>query len=348
MSVFSHKAYDGHEEVVFCHDEETNLKAIIAVHNTLAGPGMGGCRMWPYGSDEEALNDVLRLSRGMTYKSAIVEIPFGGGKSVIFGNPTTDKTVPLLNKMGEFVHSLGGKYIIAEDVGIAVEDMMHVRTKSPYVTGLPSDSGDPSPATAFGIYQGMKAAALVKFGKDNLKDIKVAVQGLGKVGYELCEYLYKDGAILFVTDMNKQACQKAQDELKAQIVPLDKIYDVEADIFAPCALGAVINEKTIPRLKVKVIAGSANNQLESDLDAERLDKKEILYTPDYVINAGGVINVAEGFRGQYNKEKSFKRVSTIYDRLLEIFKRAERDRITTYLAAERVGRDKLEKLKSRK
>ncbi|OYW90167.1 MAG: amino acid dehydrogenase, partial [Alishewanella sp. 32-51-5] len=270
MAVFNHPEFDQHEQVVFCSDQETGLKAIIAVHSTRLGPAVGGCRLWDYASDEDALVDVLRLSRGMTYKNAMAGLPLGGGKSVIIGNAKTIKSEALFKAFGRMVHRLGGSYYSAEDVNITTHDIMQVHQETPYVAGLEGKSGNPAPFTALGTYQGIKAAAKHQFGSADLAGKTVAVQGLGSVGFYLCEHLHKEGAKLIVTDINQDAVNRAVAQFGATAVGLNDIYGVAADIYAPCALGATINDDTIPQLKAKVVAGCANNQLKRPEHGQKL------------------------------------------------------------------------------
>ncbi len=324
MAFFNHPEFDHHEQVVYCSDKETGLKAIIAVHSTALGPACGGCRMWDYAADEDALVDVLRLSRGMTYKNAMAGLPLGGGKAVIIGDAKTIKSEALFRQFGRYVHSLSGRYISAEDVNITCHDISIVGQETPYVAGLEGKSGNPGPFTALGTYRGIKAAAKHKFGSDDLTGKVVAVQGLGSVGFYLCEHLHKDGAKLIVTDINQAAVQRAVEQFGATAVGLDDIYAVDADIYAPCALGATVNDQTIDQFKVKIIAGCANNQLKEARHGALLRDKGILYAPDYVINAGGIINVALEIRPEgYNKDESTQKVLAIYDTLIDLFARAD-------------------------
>lgn len=337
MAVFNHTAFDGHEEVVFCHDVETGLKAIIAIHNTNCGPAVGGCRMWNYASDDEALTDVLRLSRGMTYKNALAGLPFGGGKSVIIGDAKTMKSEALFRAFGRFLNSLGGRYVTAEDVGTSTKDIAHIQKETNFVAGIEGLSGDPSPFTALGTYLGIKAAVKHQRGSDSLEGLKVSVQGLGSVGYYLCEHLTRAGAKLFVTDINEAALKKAEAELGATIVGLDEIYDLDVDIYAPCALGATVNDNTIDRIKATIIAGCANNQLAEARHDQLLRDKGILYAPDYVINAGGIINVS--FEKDYDKAKATAKVEEIYATLLDIFGRADAQQKPTGIIADQMARE---------
>ncbi len=324
MAVFNHPEFDNHEQVVFCSDKETGLKAIIAVHSTKLGPAVGGCRLWDYVADEDALVDVLRLSRGMTYKNAMAGLPLGGGKSVIIGDAKSIKSEALFRKFGQFVHSLSGRYVSAEDVNITTADISIVGQETPYVAGLDGKSGNPGPFTALGTYKGIKAAAKHKFGTDNLEGRTIAIQGLGSVGFYLCEHLHKEGARLIVTDINQDAVSRAVAKFGATAVGLDEIYSQQCDIYAPCALGATINDHTIEQFKCQIIAGCANNQLKEPRHGDLLRQKGILYAPDYVINAGGIINVSLELRPEgYNVDESTSMVLKIYDTLLDIFKRAD-------------------------
>jgi leucine dehydrogenase len=318
MSVFSANDFDRHEQVVFCNDADSGLRAIIAIHNTALGPALGGCRMWHYANDADALTDALRLSRGMTFKAALAGIPYGGGKSVIIGDAKTDKSDALLVAMGRAVHSLGGRYLTAEDVGTTVEDMDVLRAVTPYAHGISDGSGNPSPATAFGVYLGIRAAVAHRLGKRSLAGIHVAVQGLGNVGMRLCEYLAEDGAVLTVADINPDAVAHAVKHFKAAPVGIDEILTVEADVISPCALGAILNDDTISALRTAIVAGGANNQLARSDHGDALLRRGILYAPDYVINAGGVIDVVnEG--PDYTEEKVLRQVDGIYDTAMRVF-----------------------------
>jgi leucine dehydrogenase len=340
VAVFNHPEFDNHEQVVFCSDRETGLKAIIAVHSTALGPACGGCRMWDYVSDEEALVDVLRLSRGMTYKNAMAGLPLGGGKAVIIGNAKTIKSEALFRKFGQYVHALSGRYISAEDVNITTADISIVNQETPFVAGLEGKSGNPGPFTAIGTYRGIKAAAKHKFGSDDLSGRTVAVQGLGSVGFYLCEHLHKEGVKLIVTDINQAAIDRAVSQFGATAVGLNDIYSVECDIYAPCALGATINDDTLPQFKCAIIAGCANNQLKEARHGELLRQKGILYAPDYVINAGGIINVSMEIRPEgYDEAQSTKQVLAIYDTLLTVFSRAEQSGQPTNLVADLMAQE---------
>ena len=333
----------GHEQVVFCHNKDAGLKAIIAIHNTVLGPALGGTRMWPYASEAEALNDVLRLSRGMTYKNAVAGLNIGGGKAVIIGDPAKDKSEALFRAFGQFVDSLGGRYITAEDVGIDVNDMEYVYRETQYVTGvhqIHGGSGDPSPFTAYGALQGLMATLNKKFGDEDVGKYSYAVQGLGHVGMEYVKLLKERGAKIFVTDIHKDRVEKAVAEYGAESVAPDAIYDVEADVYSPCALGGTVNEQTLPRFKFKVICGAANNQLSTDAIGDEVVKRGILYAPDYAVNAGGVMNVALELDG-YNRERAMRMMRTIYHNLTRIYEIADRDGIPTYRAADRLAEERI-------
>jgi leucine dehydrogenase len=293
MSIFEAPAYDGHELVTFGRDEATGLQAIIAVHSTVLGPAAGGCRMYPYSSETEALNDVLRLSRGMTYKSALAGLAFGGGKSVIIGDPRADKTPELLRAMGDFVHSQGGRYVAAEDSGTGVDDIRVMAERTPYVSGIDDNEfgGDPSPSTAWGVYLAIRTAVRHRLGEDSLQGVRVAIQGLGHVGYYLAGFLVEAGAKVVGTDVNADNLRKAVADHGIDAVEPDAILACEVDVFAPCAMGAVLNEQSIPALRAGIVAGAANNQLATENDGVQLQDRGILYCPDFLINAGGIIDV---------------------------------------------------------
>ncbi len=323
--------FGDHEEVVFCNNKDVGLKAIIAIHNTTLGPALGGTRMWNYKSDEEALVDVLRLSKGMTYKAAAAGLNLGGGKAVIFGDPKKDKTEAMFRAFGAFVNSLGGIYITAEDVGTTVKDMEYIFMETPYVTGIPKafgGSGDPSPYTAHGVLMGIKAAVKEKFNSDSLKGVAVAVQGLGNVGSHLVDYLVAEKAVVSIADIDQAKVKAAQNKYDLKVESPDDIVTSECDIFAPCALGAVINDKTIGQLKCKAIAGGANNQLHEARHGKALAELGILYAPDYVINAGGLMNVFVELEG-YSAERAIDKTTQVYDNLMEVFAIAKETGSTT-------------------
>ncbi|MBI1807168.1 MAG: Glu/Leu/Phe/Val dehydrogenase [Ignavibacteria bacterium] len=344
MNLFKEIEQKDHEQVIFCSDKRSNLRAIIAIHNTTLGPALGGARMWTYTSDPEALSDALRLSRGMTYKAAVSGLNLGGGKAVIIGDPNKDKTEKLFRTYGRFIEGLAGRYITAEDVGTSVEDMEWVRMETKYVTGLDralGGGGDPSPVTAFGVYHGMKAAMKELTGNDSLQGKKIAVQGSGHVASSLCDHLATEGAKIFITDIYEKKAASVSERTKATYVLPEKIYDVDADIFCPCALGAVLNDDTIPRLKVKIIAGGANNQLADEgKHGQMLIERGIIYAPDYAINAGGLISVANELEG-HTHERAMKQAEGIYDTITKIFAIAKRENIPTYEASNRLAEERI-------
>jgi leucine dehydrogenase len=347
MSVFQQDDFDGHEQVAFFNDDETGLRAIIAVHNTNLGPALGGVRMWPYASDSEAVRDVLRLSRGMTYKSALAGLPFGGGKSVIIGDPHRDKNDALMRAMGRCVDKLAGRYIAAEDSGTSVADLQQMATQTDHVVGIVSKntaagelrSGDPSPATARGVFVGLQAAVRHKFGRSDLEGTRVAVQGVGNVGLRLVQYLHDAGARCWISDTHAERVERAVDEMGATPVAADDILGLEVDVFAPCALGAVLNSDSIPQLQARVVAGAANNQLQNSAHGATLLREGILYAPDYVINAGGVIDVAFERTG-YDLERVVAKVEGIASSLEGIFERSDHEQRPTSEVADDVARER--------
>ncbi|MCL6581461.1 MAG: leucine dehydrogenase [Firmicutes bacterium] len=344
MEVFEAMKRHDYEQVVFCYNEAAGLKAIIAIHDTTLGPALGGLRMWPYASEDEAIFDVLRLARGMTYKAAAAGLNLGGGKAVIIGDPRRDKSEALFRAFGRFVQTLGGRYITAEDVGTTPQDMDYIHMETDYVTGVSSghgSSGDPSPATAFGTWQGMKAAAKEVFGTESLSGMTVAIQGVGHVGYHLAKHLHDEGAKLVVSDIVPEATARVAEEFGAEVVDVEAIYDVDCEIFAPCALGGVLNPRTVPRLKSRIVAGCANNQLLTEDDGDALTARGILYVPDFVINAGGLINVADELEG-YNRDRAFKKVAGIYHNVARVIAISKRDGIPTYRAADRMAEERIE------
>lgn len=348
MEIFKYLEKYDYEQLVFCQDKQSGLKAIIAIHDTTLGPALGGTRMWTYASEEDAIEDALRLAKGMTYKNAAAGLNLGGGKTVIIGDPRKDKSEELFRAFGRYVQGLNGRYITAEDVGTTVADMDLIHEETDFVTGISpafGSSGNPSPVTAYGVYKGMKAAAKAAFGTDSLEGKTVAVQGVGNVAYSLCRHLHEEGAKLIVTDINKAAVDRVVEEFGASAVNPNEIYGVECDIFAPCALGAVINDETIPQLKAKVIAGSANNQLRDTTHGDIIHEMGIVYAPDYVINAGGVINVADELYG-YNSERALKKVDLIYDNIEKVIAISKRDGIPTYVAADRLAEERIEKMRN--
>lgn len=337
MNLFQQLSDLEHEQVVFCHDKELGLKAIIAIHNTVLGPAVGGTRMWNYASEEEALKDVLRLSRGMTFKSAIAGLNIGGGKAVIIGDAKKIRNEVVMRRFGRFVHGLGGRYWTAEDVNMSTREMEYIRMETPYVTGVPESmggGGDPSPVTAFGVYMGMKAAAKKAFGSDSLKGKKIAVQGAGHVATYLMEHLNKEGAKIYTCDLSEEKLKHAADHFGATVVDVNEIYDVDADIYSPCALGATLNDDTIPRLKCAVVAGGANNQLAEELKhGKMLIKKGITYAPDFLINGGGITNVYYEQIGNYNREVVYQQTERIYETTTQVLELAASEGITPQEAA---------------
>ena len=345
MSVFTSPSFRDHEQVVFCHDAEVGLHAIIAIHDTTLGPALGGLRMWNYGSEAEALEDVLRLSRGMTYKAALAGLNYGGGKAVIIGDPKVQKTDALLARFANFVDGLGGRYITAEDVGTSTQDLALIRRHTRHAAGFDDGgSGDPSPVTAWGVFHGLRAAVAQRLGRPSLAGTTVAVQGLGHVGEYLLRYLADAGADLLVSDIDTDRVSQAVRRHGATPVEAERIYDVQADVFAPCAMGAVINDDTLPRLNVSIVAGAANNQLAEDRHGAALREREILYAPDYVINAGGIINI--NYEGpDYDTDAAMAHAARIYDTATELFEISARDgqpvnRVADSLAQKRIDEAK--------
>ena len=345
MSVFSHPEYDQHEEVAFHRDPETGLTAIIAVHSTRLGCGLGGCRMWPYASDAEALYDVLRLSKGMTYKAALAGLPQGGGKSVILGDSRKDKTPELMRAMGRFVDRFGGKYVVAEDSGTSVQDIRTMSEVTAHTGGLADAeamaagrTGDPSPATAYGTFVGLKAAVKHRLGRDDLKGLKVAIQGVGNVGYRLAQHLHEAGAELWVTDIHFPSVDRAVQDFCAKAVSMEQIFGLDVDVFAPCALGAILNDHTLPLIKAPVIAGAANNQLAAPRHGEALMQRGVLYAPDYAINAGGIIEIYHETHG-YDEAKTRAHLDRIGSVLTQIFDRAKAEKKPTHVVADRMAEE---------
>ena len=339
MSVFDCPDFDGHENIVFGCDEETGLKCIIGIHNTNRGPALGGSRFWAYENEQAAVTDVLRLSKGMTYKAAITGLNLGGGKSVIIGDPRKIKTPELMRAFGRVIERLNGSYITAEDVGTTVQDMDYIRESTRHVRGKSSGTGNPSPVTAYGVFVGLKAAVKHKLQTEDLTDLRVAVQGVGNVGYYLCKFLHESGAKLVVTDINAESVTRVVEEFGAVPVGLDDIYAQDVDVYAPCALGATVNDKTIDLLKATVIAGAANNQLAEDHHGHSVKEKGMLYAPDYVINAGGLINVYHE-TPDYDADVVKQEVEGIYDTLLEIFERADREDTPTSEVADKMAEER--------
>ncbi|MCX2679600.1 Glu/Leu/Phe/Val dehydrogenase [Galbibacter sp. EGI 63066] len=346
--VFGQLSFNDHEQIVFCQDKDTGLKAIIGIHNTVLGPALGGTRMWNYANEWEALNDVLRLSRGMTYKSAITGLNLGGGKAVIIGDAKTQKTPELMRRFGEFVDSLGGKYITAEDVGMETADMDTVRGVTPYVTGISEEkggAGNPSPITAYGVFMGMKAAVKYQFGDDTLEGKKVLVQGVGHVGETLVDHLYNEGAQLYISDINEAKLEELSKKYKATVVDGNEVFNQALDVYAPCALGATINDATIHEINAKVIAGAANNQLADEkVHGAILKERGIAYAPDFLINAGGIINVYAELEG-YGKKEIIKKTENIFNTTLDIFNHADTHNCTTHEAALSIAQNRIDNRK---
>lgn len=347
MEIFDYLEKYDCEQLTFCYNRDTGLKAIIGIHDTVLGPALGGTRIWNYGTEEEAITDVLRLARGMTYKNAAAGLNLGGGKTVIMGDPAKIKSEGLFRVFGRFVEGLGGRYITAEDMNATPRDMAFVNKETNYVVGLEGKSGNPAPITAFGIYRGIQAAVNEVYGSDDLTGKIAAVQGLGAVGYDVCRHLYKAGVKLIVTDIRKEKIEEAVTEFNAASTAPDEIYKADCDIFVPCARGAIINDFTIEQLRCKIVAGSANNQLAEEKHGEILESKGILYVPDFVINSGGVINVYEEMKG-YSREKAMDRASTIYDSVKRIFEISKRDNISTNKAAERMAEERIKQVSKTK
>jgi leucine dehydrogenase len=348
MSVFDHHEFNAHEQVVHLHDRDTGLQAIIAVHNTTRGPALGGCRMWPYPSADEALADVLRLSRAMTYKSALAELPFGGGKSVILGDPARDKTPALMLAMGRAVDSLGGRYVAAEDSGTSVADLGRMSSVTKHVVGIARVSGwddrerdgDPSPATAYGCFVGIQVAVAERLSLGSLSGVRVAIQGVGNVGRHLAELLDNAGAKLIVSDINAEHTRFAAERFGAKVVAAESIFDAQVDVFAPCAMGAIVNDDTVGRLNASIVAGSANNQLAQDRHGDALAERGILYAPDYAINAGGIIDVASEYAG-YDPHLVRERLDGIGDTLRAIFAQSSKTGMSPHRVADQLAEQRL-------
>lgn len=337
----------GHEQVVFCQDPISGLKCIIAIHSTVLGPALGGVRMCPYKTEDEALEDVLRLSRGMTYKSAAVGLNFGGGKAVIIGDPKKDKSEALFRSFGAFIERMKGQYITGEDMGIDVNDIEFIFMETDYVVGLPKGyggSGDPSPKTAYGVYQGMLACVEKKLKRKSLKGLTIAVQGLGHVGYQLVKILMLQGANVIGCDADAVLAETIKEKFGIKVVNPDDIYQVECDIFSPCAVGGILNSKTIPALKASIVAGSANNQLKKDSDGEALHQKGILYAPDYVINAGGLINVALELQG-YSEVRAKFLIRNIYYNLKRVFEISEQNHVMPHIATDHLAEQRISQIR---
>ncbi|MCB0379293.1 MAG: Glu/Leu/Phe/Val dehydrogenase [Bdellovibrionales bacterium] len=338
--------YGNHEQIIYCHDHQTGLRGIIAIHDTTLGPALGGTRMWNYATEEEALIDVLRLSEGMTYKAAAAGLNLGGGKAVIIGDYKKDKSEGLFRAFGQYINTLNGRYITAEDVGTSVKDMEQVYMETPWVTGIPKGlggSGDPSPYTAHGVLMGIKAACKEKLGTDDLKGVRVAVQGLGNVGSNLVKYLTEEGAQVTIADIEQERVAQIAETYNCEAVAPDQILEVECDVLAPCALGGVINDQSIPKLKCKIVAGGANNQLAETRHGDALREVGILYAPDFVANAGGLMNVFAELEG-YSVERALERTTSVFDNMMHIFAEAKDQNISTVDAAYNHAKKRLETL----
>ncbi len=341
MEIFELLAGHDHEQLIFCHEPSSGYSGLIAIHNTTLGPALGGTRYWHYKSEHDAVIDALRLSRGMTYKAAVAGLSLGGGKSVVLANHGAHEREAVFRAHGRFVESLKGRYITAEDVGTSPSDMDYIKLETEHVVGLQGRSGDPSPVTAYGVYRGIKACAKAVYGSDSLSGKTVAVQGCGHVGYHVSRYLHEEGARLVVTDIDTEKVKRVVEDFRARAVGLDEIYGVQADVFAPCALGAVINDQSIKQLKAKIVAGGANNQLAEERHGDMLEEKGILYAPDYVINAGGLINVNSELEG-WSAERAQRKAGEIYDTLLRLFTLAKEEGLPTYRAADRLAERRIE------
>jgi leucine dehydrogenase len=343
MNLFEPMSEHGHEQTVFFHHRDTRLRCIVAIHSTVLGPALGGLRMWPYASEADALKDALRQSRVMTYRTAIAGLNLGGGKAVLIGNPETDKSEALFRALGRFIDGLSERYIVTDDVGTTVDDMDLIRGETHRVVGVHpvnGGSGDPAPFTALGTYHGIRASLERRFGQGEVGRHSFAVQGVGGVGYHLVKLLRAEGAKVFVTDINQERVEPLVDEFRAEAVPMHQIYDVDATVFAPCAMGGIINEDTVPRLKCKIVAGGANNQLESNECATQLEARGILYAPDYAINAGGLMNVAAEIDG-YSEPRARRMVQTIHGIVGRIFDVAAREKIPSWQAADRLAEQRI-------
>ncbi len=348
MIHFNKMTEHDYEQLTFCQDRTSGLKAIICIHDTALGPALGGCRMYPYEREEDAVVDVLRLARGMTYKAAVAGLNLGGGKSVIIGDPKKHKSEALFRAFGRFIETLKGRYITAEDSGTSLQDMTYINMETNHVTGIMKSrggSGDPSPVTARGVYNGIKACWNHVEGHTNLKGLTIAVKGMGHVGQSLCNLLHEDGVRLIVADINERSVKEAVEQFGAEAVAPEAIHSVQCDIYSPCALGAGLNAQTIPELKCKVVAGAANNQLDNEAeDGKSLDERGIIYAPDFVINAGGLMNVYEELAG-YSQERALKRVDYLFYTITSILEISKEKNIPTYLAADVVAEQRLEQIR---
>jgi leucine dehydrogenase len=347
MGIFDYMEKFGHEQIIFFYDKETKLKGITAIHDTSLGPAIGGTRLYNYKNEEDAIFDVIRLSRGMTYKCAAAGCNCGGGKTVLLGDPKKVKTEAYLRAYGRYIQSLNGRFFTGEDMNIDEHDVDYMLMESNYINGRANMSGNPSPVTAYGVYWGIKACAKERWGDDSLKGKVIAIQGVGAVGYTLCEYLHKEGAILYVCDTIEEKVNRAVENLNATKVSTEDIYSLKCDIFAPCSIGAVLNDKTIPMLNCEIVAGAANNVLlDEKIHGDMLLNRGILYAPDYVINGAGVFNVYQEFFPPYNREETLAKVEKIYDRLLKIFAYAKEKNINTQLAANQLAEERIRTIRA--
>lgn len=351
MEIFEELANDKHEQLIYCSNEEANLQAIIAIHDTTLGPALGGTRLWNYSNSQAALKDVLRLSKAMTYKAAAAGLNLGGGQAVIIGDPAKDKDELMLRAFGQYVDGLAGRFITAKDVGTDVKEMEFIRMETKYVTGISKalgGSGDPSPVAAYGTFVGMKSCAKEKWGSDSLRGRKVVVQGAGNVARYLCEHLYNEGAEIFITDIVDEKIRKVMETIKAHIVKPEEVYNIDADIFSPCALGGVVNDETIEQFKFEIIAGAANNQLDDETKhGKMLLDKGILYAPDYVINSGGLINVANELEG-YRQDRAMRQAESIYEIIQKVFTLSKEKNIPTSEASNLIAEERLRIIGGRK
>jgi leucine dehydrogenase len=346
VAVFERLKDKQHEQLIFFREPVSGLRAIVAIHDTTLGPAIGGVRMRLYAGEDEAVEDALRLSRSMTYKAAGAGVNFGGGQTVVLGDPRKDKSEALWRALGRFIDGLGGRYIAGQDVGTSVDDMDHMRTETRYVVGIPSSrggSGDPSPVCAFGVVKGLEACWRVAGGSDDLKDIHVAVQGVGNAGSQIVDMLMARGARLTVADTDEEAVRRITQRHRLEVVGPEEVFDVECDVFCPCALGGILSQGTVTRLKCGVVAGAANNQLADEESGRALHARGILYAPDYIINAGGLINVADEIYG-YDAERALRKTGAIKDVLLRVFARAQEEGISTNEAADRFAEERIEKI----
>jgi leucine dehydrogenase len=344
--IFTSSAFQQHERVIFCNDRDSGLQAIVAIHDSTLGPALGGCRFWHYESEAHAIDDVLRLAQGMTFKNAVADLPLGGGKAVILADEARTKTPAMLRAFGRFIESLDGRYITAEDVGFSVEDIGVVGSETRHVAGHAAGTGDPSPMTAYGVYHGMLASVKHRFGRDSMRDMRVAIQGVGQVGWHLCELLHREGVKLVVCDVDETRVSEAVSKFDATAVAPDRIFDQDVDVFSPCALGSVLNDLTIDRLRASAIAGAANNLLAAPRHGEMLRARGIVYAPDYVINAGGVIDIAAGREDSSNPESTRRQVEAIGARIAAVLERADREDRPTGDVADDLALERLARARS--